>query len=96
MASINADLDAALVGCKERAAEFNDRPDWRPMSECGDHDVGPFLRRAADNLGHAQLSLSGAARQSPGWWTARRDLRDAVNLTLLALSIMERRTGGKA
>ncbi|MGA3168463.1 MAG: hypothetical protein ABSF14_20360 [Terriglobia bacterium] len=92
MPSIDKELDAALVGCKHRAAEFDDHIEWRPMGKCGEVDLPGFLRRAATNLGRARLMALGHWEPDDA---LRRDLRDAANMILLALSILERRTGGE-
>jgi hypothetical protein len=91
MPSINADLDAALVGCKERAAEFNDKPGWRPMSECDERDIIPFIERVEDNAYAAKREF-GLFRGTEKYHAddVLRDLRDAANMALLALSILER------
>jgi hypothetical protein len=94
MPSINAELDAALVGCKDRAAEFDDKDGWRPMTDCGGDDVEPFINRAMKNLRQARNVVY---ESHFGNFDADRikHLRDAVNISLLALSILERRTEGE-
>jgi hypothetical protein len=88
MSDIDEYLDTALGGCKQRAAEFDDRAGWRPMSECDQDDVSDFFQRAETNLSTARVRWQ---RYGTADITAlRRDLRDAVNMGLLALSILER------
>lgn len=91
MSDIDEYLDTALVGCKQRAAEFDDRAGWRPMSECGERDVQDFIGRILSNATSARKEI-GLFRGTNVYHAdaVLSDLRDSVNMGLLALSILER------